>query len=378
MVLNRLKLDEEEFGDVEKAEQEKKEDGDKDPRKAGRNATSRIPTFQSSSGRKRHTGQPVEPVVQPPARVESSNLPVQTRAKGSGSGSSKVTGAVQRETALPLPLARLLVGGSDALPHITAAPLDSPVPPHKRSQAPGVTPTGAGDPLQLNPLVLSARLPIRAETEPPIPYLLSECAQDVTVQNESVSGAPPPSDDEQAEPDEADFVTEQEMETDSSAPPLPEELIKAGESGHKSQAFEEEVAEKEEAGEEKIELLEEGEETGESLEGSESEPEFNDQGPSPTANGADLQSGSEKAGEEEGMDPDVDFGLGEADSGCRYGANGGNEGPKSTGQEVAPGNRSGSRQVSELEVGEAEVCSHKPASRRVKKSQAPTKVSFLS
>ncbi|XP_061089890.1 5'-3' exonuclease PLD3 [Conger conger] len=350
VVLNRLKLDEEDFSDVEKEEQEKKEDGEKDPKtKAGRHATSRIPTFQSSSGRKRATGQAVEPAIQPPARVESSNLPVHSRAKGSGSGSTRLTGPGHRETALPLPLARLPISSNDAVLHTTATPLDSPVPSHKRSQSPRLIPTGASDSQQLDPLVISARLPIRAETGPPIPYLLSEAAQDVTVQHESVSRGPPPS-------------------KDSSTPPLLEEHMQAGENGQISEGLEEDVEVDVE-----IEPLEEGEETGESDEGSESESEIKEKEPSQSMNGAELQSGGEKAGEEESMDPDVDFELGEAGLSCRHGANGGNEGPKSTGQEVAPGNQSRSRQVSKPEVGEAEVCSYKPASRREKKSQASTK-----
>lgn len=401
VVLNRLKFDEVGFGDVEKEEQEKKEDGEKDTRKAGRHATSRIPTFQSSSARKRPTGQAVEPVVQPPAREESSSLPVQPKAKSSGSGSSKVPGPGRRETALPLPLVRLPTGSNDAMPHITAASLDSPILSHKRSQSPSLTPTGAADSQQLDPLVISARLPIRAETGPHIPCLLSGAAQEVTVQTEAVSRGLPPYKDDQAETEEAGFVAEEEVGTDSSIPPLPEEQIKAGDSGQKSEALQKEEEEEEElAGEEKIEPLEEGEETGESNEGSESEPEFNKKVPSPSVNGADSQSineGSEsepefkenepspsmngaesqsvkeKAEVEECVDPGADFALGEAGLGCQYKASVGNKWPKSTRQEIAPVNRSRRSQVSKLEVREPEGRSYKPASRSVKKSQASTK-----
>ncbi|KAJ8338441.1 hypothetical protein SKAU_G00374070 [Synaphobranchus kaupii] len=371
VVLNRLKLDDEDFGDVEKEEQEKIEDGEKDPRKAGRHATSRIPTFQSSSARKRPTGQVVEPVIQPPARMESSSLPVQSRAKGSGSGSSRVTGAGSRETALPLPLVRLTIGSNDALPHITSAPLESPVPSHKRSQSPSLTSLVAADSQQLDPLVISGRPSIRAETGQHIPYLLSGATREVTIQTEDVSKGPPPSKDRQAEPEGAEFVAEEEVGTDSSTPPLPEEQIKAGESGQKSEALEEE--EEEEAEEENIQPLENGEETEESNEGSDSEPEIKEKEPSTSVNGAESKSIGENAGEEESVDPDIDFGLGEAGLAFKSEASGGTEGPKSTRQETDPGNRSRRRQVSKLEVREAEVLSYRPASRRVKKPQPSTK-----
>ncbi|KAI1898987.1 hypothetical protein AGOR_G00078040 [Albula goreensis] len=104
--LTRVKIDKDPLaeGDMEAMGDKKEEGGKEDPRKAGKPATSRIPTFQSSSGRKRTTEKAAEPVAQPPARVESPTLPAQPRAKGgSGSGSSKLKGPGSRETAYLYP-----------------------------------------------------------------------------------------------------------------------------------------------------------------------------------------------------------------------------------------------------------------------------------
>ncbi|KAJ8254943.1 hypothetical protein GJAV_G00199150 [Gymnothorax javanicus] len=374
VVLNRLKLDEGDLGEIETEEQEKKEDEEKDSRRASRHATSRIPTFQSSSTRKRPTGQSMESGVQPPVRVESSSLPAQPIAKGSGSGSSKVTG--RRETGLPLPLTRLPIGSSDALPHMTAASLESPVLSHKRSQSPSRTPSRAAESQHSGAPFVSSRLPIRGETESRISFLQSEPYREVTAQTESVSGSSLSSKEEQSELEEAELVVEEGAGSDSSTPALSAELRKPMHSVQKSEpSDEEEEEEDDEGGEGRVVPLEEGEETLESHEESESELEFEDKDPSPRVKGAKSQSFSEKARMEEGVEPSFDFGQEEAGLSSQNGASGADKAPTSRRQLLAPGNRS-RRRVSKLEVSDTEVHSYQPTSRTVREAQPSSKSSW--
>ncbi|KAG9346303.1 hypothetical protein JZ751_006614 [Albula glossodonta] len=370
--LTRVKIDEDPLaeGDTE-AMGDKKEDGGKeDPRKAGKPATSRIPTFQSTSGRKRTTEKAAEPVAQPPARVESPSLPAQPRAKGgSGSGSSKLKGPGGRETALPLPLARLPIGSSDIPSQIPSAPLDVPLLTHERSHSPILIPPSAAEPPKPDPVAIAARPAIRSEPRPDVSYLLSEAAQEVTAQPEITSRGPPtPSGDEQ---EEEELVAEEEVAMDSSPPPLPDEDIDAEENREESEALdEEEEKEEEEAVEEKMEplKLEESGETGESDEESVLESNLQETGPSPSLNGAELQS------LEKTREPHVELGLKEAAGfDLKHEVRGGDKGLKSSRGEAVPEARSRRSPVLKTGVGEAQILSDQPLSRSLKKPQPSSK-----
>uniref|UniRef100_A0A672NLS0 Uncharacterized LOC107563592 n=1 Tax=Sinocyclocheilus grahami TaxID=75366 RepID=A0A672NLS0_SINGR len=96
----------------EKAALERKEDGE-EPRKAGRAPLSRIPTFQSSLGRKRVTVQSAESSPKTDGSIQ------QGQKEGAGSteaGRVKMSGSGGRETGLPVPSARLHTSLADVLP----------------------------------------------------------------------------------------------------------------------------------------------------------------------------------------------------------------------------------------------------------------------
>ncbi|KAK2891277.1 hypothetical protein Q8A67_013920 [Cirrhinus molitorella] len=95
----------------EKATFERKEDGE-EHRKAGRPPLSRIPTFQSSVGRKRVTIQSAE---SSPKTDESIHQGQKERAGFTEAGRVKMSGSGGRETGLPLPSVRLHTGLADAL-----------------------------------------------------------------------------------------------------------------------------------------------------------------------------------------------------------------------------------------------------------------------
>ncbi|XP_077092096.1 5'-3' exonuclease PLD3 isoform X2 [Siphateles boraxobius] len=95
----------------EKATSERKEDGE-ESRKAGRPPLSRIPTFQSSLGRKRVTIQTAESSL----KMDGSSQQGQKEKAGSteaGRGKMSVSGG--REKALPIPSARLPTSLADVL-----------------------------------------------------------------------------------------------------------------------------------------------------------------------------------------------------------------------------------------------------------------------
>ncbi|XP_016379622.1 phospholipase D3-like isoform X1 [Sinocyclocheilus rhinocerous] len=96
----------------EKAAFERKEDGE-EPRKAGRAPLSRIPTFQSSLGRKRVTVQSAESSPKTDGSIQ------QSQKEGAGSteaGRVNMSGSGGRETGLPVPSARLHTSLADVLP----------------------------------------------------------------------------------------------------------------------------------------------------------------------------------------------------------------------------------------------------------------------
>ncbi|XP_059377312.1 5'-3' exonuclease PLD3-like isoform X2 [Carassius carassius] len=96
----------------EKAAFERKEDGE-EHRKSGRAPLSRIPTFQSSVGRKRVTVQTAESSP----KTDGSIRPGQKEEAGSTEvGRVKMLGSGGRETGLPIPSARLHTSLADVLP----------------------------------------------------------------------------------------------------------------------------------------------------------------------------------------------------------------------------------------------------------------------
>lgn len=95
----------------EKATSERKEDGE-ESRKAGRPPLSRIPTFQSSLGRKRVTVQSAESSL----KMDGSSQQGQKEKAGSTeAGRVKMSVSGGREKALPIPSARLPTSLADVL-----------------------------------------------------------------------------------------------------------------------------------------------------------------------------------------------------------------------------------------------------------------------
>lgn len=95
----------------EKATSERKEDGE-ESRKAGRPPMSRIPTFQSSQGRKRVTVQNAESSP----KTDGSSQPSQKERAGfTEAGRVKMSLSAGKETALPIPSARLNTNPVDDL-----------------------------------------------------------------------------------------------------------------------------------------------------------------------------------------------------------------------------------------------------------------------
>ncbi|XP_052010995.1 5'-3' exonuclease PLD3-like [Xyrauchen texanus] len=91
--------------DNDKATSERKED-EEESHKAGRTTMSRIPTFQSSLARKRVTVQTAESSTSP--KTDGSSQQGQKEKAGSfEAGKAKISGSGGRETALPIPSARL-------------------------------------------------------------------------------------------------------------------------------------------------------------------------------------------------------------------------------------------------------------------------------
>lgn len=94
----------------QKTTTERKEDGE-ESRKAGRPPMSRIPTFQSSLPRKRV---PVQNAESSPKTDESSQPGQKERAGSIEAGRVKMSASGGRETALPIPSARLQTSNADA------------------------------------------------------------------------------------------------------------------------------------------------------------------------------------------------------------------------------------------------------------------------
>ncbi|XP_036404160.1 uncharacterized protein pld7 isoform X2 [Megalops cyprinoides] len=371
VVLNRLKLDDDDDDDDdddgEKEEKAKKEDGEKDEiRKAGKHAASRIPTFQSSVARKRPTGPGPESSMPPPA----SSLPVQARGKGSGSGSSsRVKGHGTRETALPLPLARLPIGSTDALPHTGTIPLDVPLPSHKRSHSPshmtaGQSIASVSDPEESHPIVISIRPALRMEAGAHDPNL-SEAAENHTIQTDiSVT----PRQNEQVEEEETGLETQEETGTDSSTVAFLEEQISTEERGPKA-----EVSEEVESGEEMVHPVVEIEEMGEHNKESMFESDVKEDESKPKFRGADAKFLGLKDGEKETKEPLGESGYDKTVFSSRVVADGGDAGVKSTRDKVAYEKPSRRRQVLKSEVGKATVLSDQPAHLSLAKTQPPVK-----
>ncbi|KAJ8394067.1 hypothetical protein AAFF_G00054110 [Aldrovandia affinis] len=335
VVLKRLKLDEEDSTDGEKEEREKKEDGDKDdPRKAGKQTTSRIPTFQSSSARKRPTGQVAEPIVQPPAKEP---LPSHTPAD-------------------PQRLNPLVIGARPAI----RAEAGSHIPCLFSEAAQEVT-------VQTE-IVSRGPTPSKDEQAELEEELIAE--EEVLIAEEEVLIA-----------EEEVLIAEEEVRTDSSTQLLPEEKVEAVESGLRSEPEEEEEEQEEENGEEEEEEdgeeeeeeeeeeeqeeeeeakeenmlpLKEGDGTGENNKGSVFGSELKDKEPSPRESGAGSQSLGGLAGEEN-MEACVTFGLKEAGFSCKFDTYGGAEEQKSTREDTATGKPLSRRQVLKPDVAKVRL-----------------------
>uniref|UniRef100_A0A8C2E0V9 Phospholipase D family, member 7 n=1 Tax=Cyprinus carpio TaxID=7962 RepID=A0A8C2E0V9_CYPCA len=120
----------------EKAAFERKEDGE-EQRKAGRAPLSRIPTFQSSVGRKRVTIQSAESSPKTDGSVR------QGQKEGAGpteAGRVKMLGSGGRETGLPVPSARLHTSLADVLPQGDISGLTSSLLAPKMNQSLDQTP----------------------------------------------------------------------------------------------------------------------------------------------------------------------------------------------------------------------------------------------
>uniref|UniRef100_A0A8C1Y2T9 Phospholipase D family, member 7 n=1 Tax=Cyprinus carpio TaxID=7962 RepID=A0A8C1Y2T9_CYPCA len=130
----------------EKAAFERKEDGE-EQRKAGRAPLSRIPTFQSSVGRKRVTIQSAESSPKTDGSVR------QGQKEGAGpteAGRVKMLGSGGRETGLPVPSARLHTSLADVLPQGDISGLTSSLLAPKMNQSLDQTPEITEDSDQLD------------------------------------------------------------------------------------------------------------------------------------------------------------------------------------------------------------------------------------
>ncbi|KAF4104685.1 5'-3' exonuclease PLD3 isoform X2 [Onychostoma macrolepis] len=115
----------------EKASFERKEDGEEN-RKAGRPPLSRIPTFQSSQGRKRVTVQSAESSPKTDGSIQQGQ---KERAGSTEAGRVKMSGSGGREKGLPMPSARLHTSLADVLSQGDISGLLSP----KLNQTPEIT-----------------------------------------------------------------------------------------------------------------------------------------------------------------------------------------------------------------------------------------------
>nr|XP_023653282.1 uncharacterized protein LOC111836360 isoform X1 [Paramormyrops kingsleyae] len=227
VVLNRLKLED----DQSDGENERKEDGEKEElRRSAKSSTSRIPTFQSSTSRRRTTGQPADASSQVLARGDVFSLPVHPRGKGSGGGESiKGKGAGSKDAALAFPLTRHPIGDpvisnpssqriGELLPHSGheepfSSPLEAPLPSHKANVSTGrkspTLPSSSGSHFQQpGPPVLTPRPALRAELASRDPELPTDQHQELSGQMEAKVGGLPSDQNEVEELEESQVQAE--------------------------------------------------------------------------------------------------------------------------------------------------------------------------
>ncbi|XP_073676912.1 5'-3' exonuclease PLD3 [Garra rufa] len=130
----------------EKASFDRKDDGE-EHRKSGRPPMSRIPTFQSSVGRKRVTVQSAE---SSPKIDESIHQGQKERAGSTEPGRAKMLGSGGRETGLPLPSVRLHTNLADVLSQGDISGHDSTILAPKINQSLDQTPEITKDSDQLD------------------------------------------------------------------------------------------------------------------------------------------------------------------------------------------------------------------------------------
>ncbi|XP_048885810.1 uncharacterized protein pld7 isoform X2 [Brienomyrus brachyistius] len=229
VVLNRLKLED----DQSDGEKERKEDGEKEELRrsstSAKSSTSRIPTFHSSTSRRRTTGQPADTSIQVIARGDVSSLPVHPRGKGSSGGeSTKGKGAGSKDAALAFPLTRHPIGDpvisspsslklGELLLHSGheepfSGPLEAPLLSHKASVSTGrksPTPASSSSHFQQPGLpVLTPRPAIRAESTFSDPELPTVQHQERSGQMEAEVGSLPSAQNEVEELEESQVQAE--------------------------------------------------------------------------------------------------------------------------------------------------------------------------
>lgn len=218
--------------DQSDGEKERKEDGEKEElRRSAKSSTSRIPTFQSSSSRRRTIGQPADAASQVLARGDVSSLPVYPRGKESGGGeSTKGKGAGSKDTALAFPLTRHPIGdpvissaSSQRLAELLAhsgheepfsSPLEAPLPSHKANVSKSPTPPSSSSHFQQSgPPVLTPRPGLRAELASTDPELPTEHHQQLSGKMDAKVGGLPSDENEVEEMEE--FQVQAEIVSDS-------------------------------------------------------------------------------------------------------------------------------------------------------------------